>query len=191
VPEAVADHPDPASEAPPLRLGNRLLDRDTFFDHLRRAMARNEGVGGDLALLVMALDPFVVADASGAWSMHDEVCMVTAGRVIGCLHHSHVTARIAGDEYLVLAEGAGGVGGAVEVSEQILMAVRWPDPHLFEGESVTASIGIALQESRMAAEQLLINADLAMYAAKSDGGNRYQVFEPSVRDAAMTTPLVG
>ena len=187
--EGVADHANPPIQMRPQRHLNRLLDRHKFFDHLRRAIVRNEGVGGGLALLVMALDPFIVAVSSDAWDEREEVRMVTAGRLIGCLHHAYVTARITGDEFLVLAEGIGDVGNAIELSEQILMAVRWPEDLLVEEKSVTASIGIAFQGSRTTAERLLINADIAMYSARSGGGNRCQVFEEWMAGDALAMPL--
>jgi diguanylate cyclase (GGDEF)-like protein len=151
-------------------------------------MARNEDIAGGVALLVMALDPFTVAGPCDAWAMREEICTVAAGRLIGCLHYSSVTGRIAGDEFLVLTEGIRDVGDAIELSEQILMAVRWPEPHV-EENAVTASIGIALQEDHIMAEQMLINADIAMYSARRSGGNRHQVFEEWMRDTALTTPL--
>jgi diguanylate cyclase (GGDEF)-like protein len=138
----------------------------------------------------MAMDPFVVSDASDAWAIREEVLTVTAGRFLGCLHHTYVTARIAGDEFLVLTEGIRGVEGAIEIAEQILMAVRGPEPSVFERKSVTASVGIALQEPGVAAEHLLINADIALYSARSEGRNRYEVFEDWMRDTALTKPLV-
>ena len=138
----------------------------------------------------MAMDPFEVSDTSDAWGIREEVLTVTAGRFLGCLHHTYVTARIAGDEFLVLTEGIRGVEGAVEVAEQILMAVRGPEPSVFERKSVTASVGIAFQEPGMAAEHLLINADIALYSARNSGGNRHQVFEDWMRDTALTEPSV-
>jgi diguanylate cyclase (GGDEF)-like protein len=137
----------------------------------------------------MAMDPFVVSDSSDAWGVREEILTVTAGRFLGCLHHTFITARIAGDEFLVLTEGIRGVDGAAEVAEQILMAVRGPEPSVSEGTLVTASVGIALQETGMAAEHLLINADIALYSARNGGGNRYQVFEDWMRDTALTKPL--
>jgi diguanylate cyclase len=137
----------------------------------------------------MAMDPFEVSDTSDAWGIREEVLTVTAGRFLGCLHHTYITARIAGDEFLVLTEGIRGVEGAAEIAEQILMAVRGPEPSVFGRKSVTASVGIALQEPGMAPEQLLINADIALYSARSGGGNRHQVFEDWMRDTALAKPL--
>ena len=190
--DLVADHPNPLGGLSPQRHLNRLLDRATFFEHLRRAIARNEGVGGNLALLAMAMDPFVVSDvdASDAWGIREEILTVTAGRFLGCLHHTFVTARIAGDEFLVLTEGIRGIGGAVEIAEQILMAVRGPEPSVFEQKMVSASVGIAFLEHGMGAEHLLINADIALYSARSSGGNRPQVFQEWMRETELTHPSV-
>jgi diguanylate cyclase (GGDEF)-like protein len=189
VTEAVAVSASPECEGVPRHHLARLLDRPAFFALLRRAITRNEGAGDDLALLAMAVDPFVVADSAEAWKMREEVGTVTAGRMVGCLHYACVTARIAGDEFLVLVEGMG-VEGTIQVSEQILVAVRWPDPQLFEETCLTASIGIAFHEPGLAAEQLLINADMAMYSARRAGGDRCRVFEEWMREAALTSPLV-
>ena len=92
MPPIVVERPDlRARELPSWRV-SRLLDRATFFDRLQRAMVRNRGAGGGLALLVMKLDPFVVADPGSTGDRREEVHMVSAGRLIGCLHHACVPA---------------------------------------------------------------------------------------------------
>jgi diguanylate cyclase (GGDEF)-like protein len=151
-------------------------------------VARNEGVEDGLALLVMALDPFVISDPYDDGAQREEVRRVSAGRLIGCLHHTLVAARVAGEEFLVLAEG-GARDDVVALADQILMAVRWPDPLLLGGTSVTASVGIAFPRPAMSAEQLLINADNAMYAARHGGGNRHQLFDESLRESALSVPV--
>jgi GGDEF domain-containing protein len=139
-------------------------------------MARNGGDGGGLALLALTVDSCTVADARVTWDRREEVQTVTAGRLVGCLHYTSVVARMAGDEYVVLAEGTGDIPSATGLADQILTSVRWPDPRRVDG-SVTASIGIALQQSFTTAERLLTNADVAMYSARGGGGDRYQVFQ--------------
>ena len=182
VPPIVVERPDQrARELPSWRV-TRLLDRPMFFDRLQRAMVRNQGAGGGLALLVMKLDPFVVADSGSAWDRREEVHMVSAGRLIGCLHHTCVTGRIAGDEFAVLAEGICDLRRATELAEQMLMCVRWPE------DRVSASIGIALQGSRRSAEQVMIDADIAMFSARSGGGDRYQVYQEWMRETAVAVP---
>ena len=71
---------------------------------------------------------------------------------------------------------------ALELAEQIVMVVRWSDFDLFEDRPVTASVGVALHQAHSSAEQLLIKADIAMYVARREGGDRMQIFEEWMRD---------
>jgi GGDEF domain-containing protein len=158
-----------------------MLDRRTFFDRLQRAIVRNRGAGGGLALLVMKLDPFAVAESGSSGDRREEVHMISAGRLIGCLHHACVTGRIASDEFAVLAEGICDLRPATRLAEQMLMCVRWPE------DPVTASIGITLQP-RATAEQMMIDGDIAMFSARSGGGDRYQVYQEWMRETAMALP---
>jgi GGDEF domain-containing protein len=181
VPPTVVERPDPrARELHPQRL-TRLLDRPSFFDCLQRAIARNHGVGGGFALLVMKLDPFAVPESGSTGDRREEVHMVSTGRLIGCLHHACVTGRIASDEFAVLAEGIGDLRRATDLAEQMLMCVRWPE------DPVTASIGITLQP-RPTAEQVMIDGDIAMFSARSGGGDRYQVYQEWMRETAVAVP---
>jgi diguanylate cyclase (GGDEF)-like protein len=161
-----------------------LLDRTDFFDQLRRAMARNEGVRDGLAILAVSLDPFILASTSDAWDRQEDIRLVSAGRLVGCLHRSSPATRISGDQFLVLAEGTGGVDGATFLAEQLLMAVRWPEMLQAEARCVTASIGVAFQEPHTSVELLQNRADMAMYSARGNGGNRYEVYLESRLAAA-------
>lgn len=166
---------------------SRLLDRARFLDRVDRAIGRNDSLGRDLTLLALALDPFAVSPAAGAWEAREEVYAVTAARLIGCLHHTAVTARIADDEFVVLAEGRGGFVGGVELGTELLDTVRWPDPAFFEAGPLTASVGIARHEPHIAGELLLLHADIAMTVARSEGGDRCRVFEEWMRGTAVET----
>jgi len=169
----------------------RLLDRNSFFDQLRRAVIRNEGIPGGLALLALAPDPLTFEHTSGTWEMREEICLLTAGRLVGCLHYSYPTTRVAGDEFLVLAEGIGTVDGAVDLAEQILLAVRQPEIVRPGEKSATASVGIAMPEPRTSAEQLQNNAAVAMYLARTGGGNRSQVFGDWMKEAGGVASRAG
>jgi GGDEF domain-containing protein len=129
----------------------------------------------------MKLDPFAVAESGSTGDRREEVHMVSAGRLIGCLHHACVTGRIASDEFAVLAEGIGDLRRATELAEQMLMCVRWPE------DPVTASVGITVQP-RPTAEQVMIDGDIAMFSARSGGGDRYQVYQEWMRETAMAVP---
>ena len=178
----------PHVECDPVRRRPRLLDRPSFFEHLQRAIGRADGLGGEIALLAMSLDPFFPTTAD-SWEVRQEVGIVTASRLVAFLHHSYVPARIAGDEFLVLAEGFRGVDDALELAEQIVTVVRWSDFDTFEDKPVTASVGVALHQAHSSAEQLLIKADIAMYVARREGGNRMQIFEESMRHTEAPTAL--
>ena len=169
----------------------RLLDRNSFFEQLRRAVIRNEGIPGGLALLAVAPDPITFEHTNGSWEMREEICLITAGRLVGCLHYSHSTTRVAGDEFLVLAEGIGTVDGAVGLAEQILLAVRRPEIVRPGEKSATASVGIAMQEPRTSAEQLQNNAAAAMYLARTGGGNRRQVYGEWMKEADVVASRAG
>lgn len=161
-----------------------MLDRPLFMERLRRALVRNGSDGGGLTLFAVTVDHDVVTDAHRTRAGRTEEHMVTAGRLVGCLHHTSVVGRITGDEYVVLAEGVGDIPSATELAGLMLTSVWSPDPRRASG-SVTASIGIALQGSFTSAEQLLINADIAMYTARSGGGDRYQVFQEWMREPVV------
>ena len=171
----------------PVRHMSRLLDRPSFFEHLQRAIDRADRLGGEIALLAMALDPFFPTAAADSWEVRQEVSIVTASRLVAFLHQSYIPARIAGDELLVLAEGVRGVDDALELAEQIVMVVRWSDVDLFEDRPVTASVGVALHQAHSSGEQLLIKADIAMYVARREGGDRMQIFEEWMRDTDRPT----
>ena len=65
---------------------------------------------GGLALLAVAPDPLTCEHSNVTWEMREEICLLTAGRLVGCLHYSYPTTRVARDEFLVLAEGIGAAG---------------------------------------------------------------------------------
>ncbi len=169
---------------------SRLVDRTLFSDRLQRAVHRNAGVPGGLAVLAVAPDPCTFAYADDTSAKRAEVSHVTAGRLVGCLHYSSFVARVAGDEFLVLAEGIGGVERAVALAEQLLAAIRRPEMAGNE-TPVTASIGIAFQVPGATTEQLQNNAAVAMYSARSGGGDRWQVYEERTQETARVAAGVG
>jgi diguanylate cyclase (GGDEF)-like protein len=174
----------PAFECRTARFGDRLIDRTRFLDHVERALGRNDTLGRDVTLLTLSLDPLSFTDPHVEWG--DEVHAVTAARLIGCLHHTTVVARISGDEFAVLAEGQGGLAGAAELAAHMREAVCRPDGALFATGRLTVSIGIARHEPHIAAELLLVHADRAMRVARQEGGGRWQVFEEWMAGSSAT-----
>ena len=108
-------------------------------------------------------------------------------RLKGCLRTADTAARLGGDEFAILLEdGEEGVTAA-DVAERIMQLME--EPFTLEGKEVfvRASVGIATADGERAGdvEELLRNADVAMYIAKERGKGRYQIFEPAMHDTAL------
>ena len=136
----------------------------------------------------MDLDDFKTINDSLGHAAGDQVLREVGERVKECLRAADTAARLGGDEFAILLEDGGDGIQAVDVADRVMQALEAPFD--LEGKEVfvRASIGIAVacQGRRGAdAEELLRNADVAMYMAKEKGKGRYQVFEPAMHDTAL------
>ena len=116
----------------------------------------------------------------------DELLRAVADRLRGCLRSGDTPARLGGDEFAVLLEDAPDTQAVVEVAERILDALH--EPIVVEGREVyaRASIGIATRLGPTTTpEELLRNADLAMYTAKANGKGCIEMFEPAMHHRAV------
>ena len=112
--------------------------------------------------------------------MGDKLLAAVAQRFAGCIRAEDTVARLGGDEFAILLTDSGGEAAARHVAQRLLDALAEPfqiDDHPVR---TTASIGIALSWGRQAVDDLLRNADLAMYAAKNRGKARFELFESSI-----------
>jgi EAL domain-containing protein (putative c-di-GMP-specific phosphodiesterase class I) len=117
----------------------------------------------------------------------DLLLVVVAERLKRCLRPEDTLARFGGDEFVVLLEVATGPDEAVRVKERIAQAFK--RPFVLEGRElhVSASIGIALGENRTEGpEELLRNADTAMYEAKSEAAFGHRVFDPIMHERVLS-----
>ena len=163
-----------------------LPNRQLLLDRLGHALRRtNRRRGRGVAVLLMDLDNFKSVNDSLGHGTGDLLLMAVAERLKGCLRPEDTLARFGGDEFVVLLEDVEGSEEAVQVAERIIEEVR--DPFVLERWElyVRGSIGIALGENRTkAAEDLLRDADTAMYWAK-DRGSGYSVFDPAMYNQAL------
>ncbi len=167
-----------------------LANRALFRDRVDHALDRQLRDGQPISVLFLDLDDFKTVNDSLGHAAGDRMLAEVGERLRNCLRAADTAARLGGDEFAVLLEDGGDATGAADVAARILEALDAPF-HL-EGKEVTcrASIGIATAEisperGRMGAEELLRNADVAMYMAKEAGKNRYQIFEPAMHDVAL------
>jgi len=160
-----------------------LANRALFTDKIREALAG----GNPLAVLFIDLDDFKTVNDSLGHAAGDELLVSVAARLQACLRPDDVTARLGGDEFAVLVkEPRDAEAAAVMVGHRIMEAFSDPVQVGDESVSVYVSVGIAGSEGAdISAEELIRNADVAMYAAKAGGKGRFAVFHPSMGTAVL------
>ncbi len=156
-------------------LANRVL----FRDHLERALARRGRSGGTIALLFVDLDDFKRINDSYGHAAGDQILVRVAERLVGAVRAEDVTGRHSGDEFAVLLAHVRDAGEAIVSAERILGELRRPILLGANSIVVGGTIGIAIAtEPGATAEDLLTQADAAMYAAKADGKGRHALYDP-------------
>lgn len=163
-------------------LPNRLL----FKDRLTVALSHAQRDHSRLAVLFLDLDRFKVINDSLGHNIGDQLLQAVAARVQSCVRDSDTVARLGGDEFTLLLPSLGKSEDAALVAQKIIEAVRYPF-HI-EGREffITTSIGISLYpEDGADAATLIKNADTAMYQAKEQGRDNYQLFNAFVNAKAL------
>jgi len=164
-----------------------LPNRALFMDHVKMAIQRSRRSGDRLfAALFLDLDRFKVINDSLGHMVGDQLLVGIAHRLEACLRPGDTVARLGGDEFTILLEDLTGTEDAIEVARRVQEAVT--QPFNIGGHEVftTASIGIALSNTGYErAEDLLRDADTAMYRAKMEGKKRHVVFDKGMHDRAM------
>gem|GEM_PF-1652957 len=165
------------------RLPNRML----LSDRLDRALARTAREPGfRFAVLFVDLDRFKLINDSLGHAAGDKLLIQVAERLQGCVRREDTVARIGGDEFTILLEGLCDETAAFHTAERIQEVLSEPAPLGGHQVRTTASVGIALSGgANRNAEELLRDADLAMYRAKSLGGSRYAVFQEELHRKAL------
>jgi diguanylate cyclase (GGDEF)-like protein len=137
---------------------------------------------GGVAALFVDLDRFKVVNDSLGHAAGDLLLQRVAERIQGCLRKGDTAARLGGDEFAVLLPGVTGVEEVVPVARRILEALRAPFDLAGKETYASSSIGIAYSETGgHDAQDLMVRADLAMYQAKKQGKDRYEIFEPAMQ----------
>jgi diguanylate cyclase (GGDEF)-like protein/PAS domain S-box-containing protein len=166
-----------------------LANRALFQDRVSHALERQTRDGSPVAVLFMDLDDFKTINDSLGHAAGDHLLVALAERLVGRLRTADTAARLGGDEFGVLLEDGGDDGlTAADVAGRILETLE--EPFDLDGTEVyaRASIGISVAEPDDpvgSADELLRNADVAMYMAKESGKARYQLFEPAMHDTAL------
>src|SRR5436190_15605388 len=161
-------------------LPNRLL----FEDRVTHALERMRRYHEEVAVLFIDLDDFKTVNDSLGHSTGDEVLREFALRLAQCVRRADTAARFGGDEFVVLVEGGNAVFAAQEVADRIYECQELPLDLDADDVFMHASVGIALGNGKMSAQELIRNADLAMYAAKDKGKKGSAIYEPTMHARA-------
>ena len=175
-----------------------LANRALFIDRAQHALQRRGQLDHPMAVLMLDLDDFKDVNDSLGHGAGDELLRGVAARLRGCLRGADTAARLGGDEFAVLVEDLSDAAEATAVAERVLTALQTPIRLQAREVLAGASIGIALVDPDRAesAEELLRNADMAMYTAKRQGKGHAECFAPSmhaslIRKLELTADLRG
>ncbi|MCK1357363.1 EAL domain-containing protein [Bradyrhizobium sp. 199] len=161
-----------------------LPNRTLFREQIERELANVAG-GGRFALLYIDIDEFKGINDSLGHHVGDELLKAIAGRLRGCLKQGDLIARLGGDEFAVIQTAIQSPADVLSFVTSIYQAIRQPYHCLGHQLSTDASIGIALApQDGTDLDQLVKNADLAMYGAKSQGRRSHRFFEPEMDASA-------
>ncbi|HEV2981524.1 MAG TPA: EAL domain-containing protein [Solirubrobacteraceae bacterium] len=159
-------------------LPNRLL----LMDRTRQALARLHRSSGVVALLFIDLDRFKAVNDNFGHEVGDRLLSGIAKRLEDMMRDSDTVARLGGDEFVILGEDIESDAEAVALAERVLAALRDPFPLGAIEVSMLASVGVSVTRNAEAnPEELLREADVAMYRAKGSGGRRPELFDDSLR----------
>jgi len=161
-----------------------LPNRKLFHDRVGDALLRRPS--SQVAVLFIDLDNFKIVNDSFGHGSGDEVMVAVAQRLQGCASPADTAARIGGDEFALLVEGAG-AEQMTALADRVVDALS-TTPVQFSQHALTigASVGIALARPGETTESLLRNADLAMYAAKLEGRGRHVLYEPTMHASVVS-----
>jgi diguanylate cyclase (GGDEF)-like protein len=161
-----------------------LPNRTLILDRVEQMLARSRRSQTPVAALFIDLDNFKSINDTLGHGVGDELLRAVAARLKGVVRDADALGRLGGDEFVVVSEELSLAAGPELVAERLLEALQHPFKLGVDKATrltVTASIGIATGD-HASAEEILRNADIAMYRAKWDGKNRYTAFETGMQD---------
>ncbi len=163
-----------------------LPNRRMFYDRLEQDVKKAYRASLKIALLFIDLDKFKEVNDTLGHSMGDILLAEAARRIGECVRDTDTVARLGGDEFIVILAKLDDVGSAERVAGSILQKLGEPFRLGDELAHVSASIGITLYpDDATGVEDLLKNADQAMYMAKDKGRNRFSYFTQAMQQAAQ------
>jgi diguanylate cyclase (GGDEF)-like protein/PAS domain S-box-containing protein len=163
-----------------------LANRALFFDRLSHAMDKGDRTENPVAVLFLDLDDFKAVNDSFGHPAGDDLLVEVAKRIRSATRPSDTVARFGGDEFAVLVETGTMPEAAKAVAERITESLTPTFRMLANDFAMRASIGIAIaQGKKVTPDDLLRDADLAMYVAKRNGKGRFEMYRPKMHEDAV------
>jgi diguanylate cyclase (GGDEF)-like protein len=162
-----------------------LANRSLFSQQVREAL--EPGSPGEVAVMFLDVDDFKGVNDTLGHAIGDQLLRGVASRLVRSVRREDIVARLDGDEFAVLVRRPSDIErAAVELAERTLQSFKLPVAAGDELISVSLSIGVAsCRHARTHAEELLRDANVAMYEAKEGGRHRISVFTPAMRDSII------
>lgn len=160
-----------------------LPNRARFMERLQHAIDLTKRRRDyHFAVLFMDLDHFKNINDSLGHIAGDQLLIAVGKMLVAGLRKTDTIARLGGDEFVILLDDIRDIKVAIRIAEWILKTMKSPFPVMEHEINVTTSIGIVMSSLGYSGpEDILRDADIAMYAAKANGRNRYEVFDPVMR----------
>jgi len=164
-----------------------LPNRTLFKDRLQRLVLEGRRAKTSVGMMFIDLDGFKAVNDSLGHDAGDILLKATAERLLNCVREADTVARLGGDEFTVIMPLLDSLEGAAVVAQRILNSLMQPFDLKGQEGRVSASIGISIFPAQAGdAQQLLHNADVAMYHAKRQGKANFQIWKPDFEADAET-----
>jgi diguanylate cyclase (GGDEF)-like protein/PAS domain S-box-containing protein len=166
-----------------------LPNRALFRNRVEHALGGQHRDGQSVAVLFLDIDDFKTVNDSLGHAAGDKVLQEVGRRLEDCMRPTDTAARLGGDEFAVLINGSESEVSAIEIAQRVMSTLAVALPLDDREVTIRTSIGIAFSDGQEGAckdaDELLRNADAAMYMAKESGKNDYQVFQPEMHAQAL------
>ncbi len=155
-----------------------LPNRTMFAEQVELRLSGRTG-GEQPVVLFLDLDDFKNVNDTLGHAIGDRLLVAVADRIRECIRDADTAARLGGDEFAILLDGAARIADALAIGERLAETLR--HPFMIDGNEIMVGASVGIAEGRddiLRADELLRDADVAMYTAKSNGKRRLEVFDP-------------
>ncbi|MCC7051815.1 MAG: EAL domain-containing protein [Gemmatimonadaceae bacterium] len=162
-----------------------LANRALFRERVEKRLAERQEVSGSVAVLFLDLDNFKTINDSMGHAAGDQLLFEVGRRLLNATRGCDTVARLGGDEFAILLDHVRVAQDCIRVADRVLESMRAPVRLDGTDVIVSTSIGIVRDAGDESADDILRNADVAMYNAKQRGKGRHSLFEPGMHDKAV------